>query len=149
MSCRSSKQVQLDQHVIENSVDSTTYQATTSSHTTVDSTITSIGGKDIVVDIVETIEHYDTLGRITQKQTKTTNIHHKDSVTTVKDSHKIFADSTFVGKVEISHKDTDSTIKEKTKTSKGITFFGSIAIILLLVVVIFICILARKILCKL
>lgn len=145
MSCRSTKQVQLKQHVTEHTTDTAVYQNVTSSHASVDSTAISVGGRDIVVDIVETIEQYDTLGRIKQKHVKTTNIHHKDSVTEVKDSHKIFADTSHVGKLHGSHKDIDTDTKTKQKNTTGITVFGGISVLLLIVAILYFCHIASKI----
>lgn len=140
----------MQQHTIEHQVDTMSVQATASTHSTIDTVSVTTGGKDVVIDITETVEHFDTLGRVTSKQTKQTSIHHKDSVTTRTDSHKIFADTSAVVHIQSTHRDTDTTVKEKRKSSFGsITFEVMLGIALVMVIVIVVFIAKKYLSCRL
>lgn len=146
--CKSSKQVQSEHHTIEHTVDSVATQTNTSTHTTIDSIGATIGGTDIVIDVIETTEHFDSLGRVTQKTTKKTNVHRKDSTQAISNQHTIFADTSQVVNIQTSQKDTDTTVKEKKKSSWGSTILGGAIFILIVALLVYVSNIARKIVCK-
>lgn len=146
--CKSSKQVQSEHHTIEHTVDTMATQANTSTHTAIDSIGATIGGTDIVVDVIETTEHFDSLGRVTQKTTKKTNIHRKDSTQAITNQHTIVADTSQVIQIQASQKDSDTTVKEKKKSSWGSTILGGAAFLLILALFVYLSNIARKIVCK-
>lgn len=146
--CHTRKQVQTQQHIVSHTADTVAVQASESVHTVIDSISTSASGKDIVIDVVETVEHYDTLGRVTEKRTKKTNIHHRDSVSTVTNQHTVTADTSQVVSIQSSRKDSDVTVKEKKKTSWGSVML-EVALGVIIIIVIFFGIKAAKyILCR-
>ena len=146
--CHTRKQVQTQHHAVVHATDSIAVQANTSSHAFIDSIGTTETGKDVQVDIIETVEHYDTLGRVTQKKTRKTSIHHKDSTQTVTDQHKIFADTAQIVKLQSSRKDIDVTVKEKKKTSWGSVVLEVVLGIITVIVLFFAIKAAKYILCR-
>lgn len=148
-SCHCRKQIQTEHHAIEHTVDSVSTQSTSSSYTSVDSVSTTIGGKDIVIDVVEVTENYDSLGRVTSKKTKKTNIHHKDSVATVTNQHTIFTDTSAVAQLQVTNKDTDTQDKLNKKTSWGSVVLEVVLGIVIVVVLFFGIKIARHLICNL
>lgn len=150
--CRTVRQTEGQHHAQQHTADTLAAQATGSTHTVAASITEAVNNSNLVVDITETVEHFDTAGNVTQKTTTNTRIQRNDSTATVTTQLAEQQDTAAINIHFNAVSDSKQETSEKKKTKRGTSFLGKVAIGIFLVffiaVIVFVSHIARKLICK-